>query len=665
MAFPIDSPLPIFYDRNGDVLDAGYVYIGTVNLNPITSPVSVFWDADETIPAPQPLRTVRGYIARNGAPATLYVRDDFSIVVRDRNQQLVLNEPNSAEIARIESVIGRQSYASLADLRATPALVLAPGQTRVVNLLAHTSGTGVGGGQFRWDAASTATDDNALVVNPTGNPGAGRWLRMYEGDAMVTYWGAVGDGVTDDTAAVQAAVTWAVGTVDGVGKGLLFPTRSTPNTIANYLISTSISIGRSQGWRLYGSSRLGSKITQSSANTPIFNLTRELTHSWNITDMAMEWSVQQTSAQTQSLGVQFNANAFNGSGFFKWGLERINFRYGYELCGLNTASVNQIAWSCWINDINMVNFSGGLCSLLPSPSFGQPGISIGNIYGAFPVGTAAGRRFINLGEALGFTIGNIEINQATDYLGYFMRASNGHIGAFRLESIQCTTASANAVVFLNQNSDITAGTLEWAGGEFDVGANASLFMLDNNGSFGNNNISQLQINGTVSYTSGAIVGVLGSTVNRQTKIERFEQSSGSSAVPTGLARISNTTGSDFTKVRNWTEDNLSFNNGTTTPIQLVVGDAPVQYYSTAITGDQVIRLPDVAGTVVGTQTIANAVQGLRYRIVRTSTATGAFNINVQTSTGAALHTLSAAANAVEFMWNRPAGWVKVEAGTIA
>lgn len=554
---------------------------------------------------------------------------------------------------------------TIAELRALAKPGTLPGGALVVTIEEHTAGTGVGGGRFVWDAASSTADDNALTVNPTGNAGTGRWRRDFDGDALATYWGAVGDGVTDDTAAVQAAVTWAVGAVDGVGKGLHFPTRRDTNVATRYLISSAITIGRSQGWRLYGSSRYGAAIVQATNNTPIFNLTRELTHSWNIHDLGFEWATQQTSAHTASVVVRFNANAFTGQGFFKWALERLNVRYCYEVAALNTATINQIAWSCWINDINVVDFSGGLCTLLPSPSFGQPGITIGNIYGARAVGNVAGKRFISIGEALGFNILNVEVNIATDMLGYFIRASNGHIAAFRMESISSTTASANATVYNSQNSDVTAGTLEWAGGSFDVGANASLFMLNNDGTNGNINVGQLQINGTVSYTSGAIVGVNSSTRDKQVKIERFEQSSGSSAVPTGLARISNTTGSDFTKIRNWTDDSLSFNKGTTTPVQLVVGDAPVQFYATPLTADLTIRLPDVAGTIVGTQTIANAVQGLRYRIVRTSAATGAFNVLVQTSTGAALHTLAAAATAVEFMWNRTTGWVKVEAGAIA
>ena len=41
----IESPLPLFVGRDGLPLDAGYIYFGTVNLNPVTSPVTVYWDA--------------------------------------------------------------------------------------------------------------------------------------------------------------------------------------------------------------------------------------------------------------------------------------------------------------------------------------------------------------------------------------------------------------------------------------------------------------------------------------------------------------------------------------------------------------------------------------------------------------------------------------------
>ncbi|MCR1781875.1 hypothetical protein KVF89_04950 [Nocardioides carbamazepini] len=62
---------------------------------------------------------------------------------------------------------------------------------------------GKGGGPFRWSAASTATANDATVVAVAGTA-TGRWLRIY--DALdVQMFGAVGDGVADDTAALQAA----------------------------------------------------------------------------------------------------------------------------------------------------------------------------------------------------------------------------------------------------------------------------------------------------------------------------------------------------------------------------------------------------------------------------------------------------------------------------
>lgn len=165
MAFPIDSPLPIFYDRNGDVLDAGYVYIGTPNLNPITSPVSVYWDAAQTIPAPQPLRTVRGFIARNGAPANLYVTGDFSIVVQDMHRQLVISEPTAGQIAQIISVVGGANGSSFVGF--------------------IQAGTGA--------EATTVQEELRYFIRPE-------------------QFGAVADGVTDDLIPIQEAFVQAAAT---------------------------------------------------------------------------------------------------------------------------------------------------------------------------------------------------------------------------------------------------------------------------------------------------------------------------------------------------------------------------------------------------------------------------------------------------------------------
>lgn len=85
----INSPLPVYYDNDGSPLTAGYLYLGTPNLNPETSPLPVYWDEAGTQPAAQPIRTQNGLPARNGVPAQIYAADDYSLSVRNRKGELV------------------------------------------------------------------------------------------------------------------------------------------------------------------------------------------------------------------------------------------------------------------------------------------------------------------------------------------------------------------------------------------------------------------------------------------------------------------------------------------------------------------------------------------------------------------------------------------------
>jgi hypothetical protein len=93
----IESPLPLFVGRDGLPLDAGYIYFGTVNLNPVTSPVTVYWDAAGTQPVAQPVRTSRGLIVRSGTPAKVYASGNFSMLVKDSSGTQVVYERNSSE----------------------------------------------------------------------------------------------------------------------------------------------------------------------------------------------------------------------------------------------------------------------------------------------------------------------------------------------------------------------------------------------------------------------------------------------------------------------------------------------------------------------------------------------------------------------------------------
>lgn len=64
-----------------------------------------------------------------------------------------------------------------------------------------------GGGLWAYVSASAATESVGVIVSP--NVGTGRWLRVFTGPVSVKWWGAKGDGATDDTAAITAAFNYA------------------------------------------------------------------------------------------------------------------------------------------------------------------------------------------------------------------------------------------------------------------------------------------------------------------------------------------------------------------------------------------------------------------------------------------------------------------------
>lgn len=94
MSLEIIPPQQIFYDKEGRPLDAGFIFVGAVNQNPETSAVPVYWDAALTQPAPQPIRTINGYPARQGIAARIYTNAAFSMTIRTKTGQLVLTAKN-------------------------------------------------------------------------------------------------------------------------------------------------------------------------------------------------------------------------------------------------------------------------------------------------------------------------------------------------------------------------------------------------------------------------------------------------------------------------------------------------------------------------------------------------------------------------------------------
>ena len=162
-AVSVNPPFPIFTDTDGQPLENGYIWIGTVNLDPQGNPITVYWDAALTQVAGQPIRTSGGYPVRNGSPARIYTGSDYSIRVQNKNGSTVYSAPAATE------------FMSAVDVSFQPA----------------------GAGAVSRTVQSKLRDT-----------------------VSVKDFGAVGDGVANDAAAVQAALT-AVGLYSNGGTVVL------------------------------------------------------------------------------------------------------------------------------------------------------------------------------------------------------------------------------------------------------------------------------------------------------------------------------------------------------------------------------------------------------------------------------------------------------------
>lgn len=97
MTTQVGNPLPVWFDRRGRPLAGGRIYIGVAGEDPQTDPIPVFFDADLTIAATQPIGTIGGLPVTDGGNATpLFVSAaEYSVRVRDADGAEVLYMANA------------------------------------------------------------------------------------------------------------------------------------------------------------------------------------------------------------------------------------------------------------------------------------------------------------------------------------------------------------------------------------------------------------------------------------------------------------------------------------------------------------------------------------------------------------------------------------------
>lgn len=128
----------------------------------------------------------------------------YNIQIRARN----VNGAGTAT-ASIAATPGTVSLTNIALLRSSSTPYQTEGTD--VNVQGYYAASDDGGGTFRFNSSSLFSDNSATIIRPNNIAAAspGRWVRQFQnGYACAEMWGARGDGLSDDSRFIHAAVDY-------------------------------------------------------------------------------------------------------------------------------------------------------------------------------------------------------------------------------------------------------------------------------------------------------------------------------------------------------------------------------------------------------------------------------------------------------------------------
>lgn len=139
----------------------------------------------------------------------LYLDDDVSyrLILKDANDVTYFDKDRVSSLGSGSNKV--LSLNTVADLR----LKIGSDKEPVAQTSGYYAAGDGGGNLFYWSSASSAVDNGGTVIKPTFVSGAGRWIATNSDSVNVKQFGAKGDGSTDDTAAITAAIATSVSSV--------------------------------------------------------------------------------------------------------------------------------------------------------------------------------------------------------------------------------------------------------------------------------------------------------------------------------------------------------------------------------------------------------------------------------------------------------------------
>jgi hypothetical protein len=453
-------------------------------------------------------------------------------------------------------------------------------------------------------------------------------------------YGAVGDGTTDDTAALQSFVT---AVVTGHARGYI------PK--GTYRITSALNISTQPEWSILGAGRQVTIIRQDTNNVPVINMgsdTVSYLHAWSLRDLSLAYAnVQPAATNTNANCILFSQMPFNGD------MRNLGFAKGRY--GMKVASGIGAPWGCSFDDLMFYgNLTGGAIDMT-----GAVNAVPNNHWGRFTMecNTMVGPVFAGL-RGYNFRIDTLEFLSANlgPRLMDFAAGASASIGALKLEVGQYDAGqtlfnfATNCIAEVDEI--VIGGSTPWV---FNVPSGQVLYIIGTGTSSTNGSRIRVGNLDVANFTSKPGAGtryLCNASPNAPIVIGRATY-----GADWALHNNGSTTSGNWITVENYVNNRLSDDRGDA-DYTVTLADPNIINFGTAFTAQRTVTLP-----ATGTQ----LHNGLYYEIVANGAINGANDLVIKAG-ATTLRTQTADKVVIRYTWRRhttaASGWVMTKYETL-